>query len=202
MEGRKRKGAIGENRPVCTSAGDGSVLDWKLNPPWIMAVGLLIFAAGVLPGQSQPAAATPQPGNAGRGRAIFEGKGACLNCHRVGDQGSRLGPNLTGVGAQRDSLQELEESILDPDAEIQPSNRFYRVVTPGGETITGRLLNHDTFSVQLIDPKERILTFQKSGLREHGFAKSSPMPSYRGNLTDEELNDLVAYLASLKGSTQ
>ena len=152
-----------------------------------------------------PASSGPEPalpGNADRGRITFEGKGRCLECHRVAGKGSRLGPNLTDVGRLSRRTEELEKSILEPDAEIQPQNRSYRVMTADGETITGRLLNHDTFSVQLIDAREQLRSFQKSNLREYGFLKSSPMPSYRGKLTSDELKDLIAYLASLKGITK
>ena len=69
--------------------------------------------------------------------------------------------------------------MLDPDAEILPENRFYRVVTRDGATITGRLLNHDTFQVLMLDAKEQLRSFDKSELREHGFVKESAMPSYR-----------------------
>ena len=96
----------------------------------------------------------------------------------------------------------MERSILEPDGEILPQNRTYRVVTRDGTTVVGRLLNHDTFSVQLIDSRERLLAFLKSNLREYGFVKNSPMPSYRGKITPQETTDLVAYLASLKGITK
>jgi len=56
--------------------------------------------------------------------------------------------------------------------------------------------------VQLIDSKEQLRTFQKSELREYGFVKNSPMPSYRGKLTSGELTDVIAYLSSLKGITK
>jgi hypothetical protein len=94
--------------------------------------------------------------------------------------------------------EELQRSILEPDAEILPPNRSYRVVTPEGATVIGRLLNHDTFRVQLIDSKGRLLSFVKASLREHGFLTKSPMPSYRGKLTADELTDLVSYLATVK----
>ena len=94
---------------------------------------------------------------------------------------------------------ELQRSLVDPDAEIVDDNRFARVVTRGGETITGRLLNQDSFSIQLFDAKERLLSFTKSDLREYAILKSSPMPSYRETLTTEELADVVSYLRALKG---
>ena len=137
-------------------------------------------------------------GNAGSGAAIVSGKGKCLTCHRIHDSGWRLGPDLTDIGANR-TLEQIQASLVDPDAEILPENRSYRVVTRDGATITGSLLNHDTFQVLLRDQKAQLRSFTKSELREHGFVAASPMPSYRSTLSGEELTDVVAYLASLKG---
>jgi quinoprotein glucose dehydrogenase len=142
-----------------------------------------------------------QPGpDEARGAAIFAGKGACQSCHRVRDTGSRLGPDLTDIGAVR-SADHLQTSLLDPDAEILPENRFYRVVTRDGTVITGRLLNLDTFQVLMMDSKEQLRSIDRSGLREHGFIKASPMPSYRNMLSPAELADVIAYLGTLKGVT-
>ena len=74
--------------------------------------------------------------------------------------GWRLGPDLSGIGQVRRAA-ELEQSVLEPDAEVLPTNRFYRVVTRGGATVTGRLLNHDTFTVQLLDSTEQLRSFRK-----------------------------------------
>jgi putative heme-binding domain-containing protein len=137
-------------------------------------------------------------GDAVRGKTVFEGKGECLNCHRVDGKGSYLGPDLTDVGVTRRAAQ-LERSILDPDAEILPQNRFYRVVTRDGTTVTGRLLNLDTFSVQLMDTNERLRSFSKANLKEFDFVDKSPMPSYQGKLSSTEVADLVGYLVTLKG---
>jgi len=136
-------------------------------------------------------------GDAARGKAAFEGKGNCASCHRVAGIGSRVGPDLTSVG-QRRSARELERSLLEPAADVDPANRFYRVVLKDGSTVTGRLLGHDTFTVQMIDTHEQLRTFSKSDVKERGFVES-PMPSYRDRLTTGELDDLVAYLVSLKG---
>jgi putative heme-binding domain-containing protein len=141
---------------------------------------------------------TSAPGDPVRGKAIFEGKGECLNCHRVKDKGSRFGPDLAEIGAVRRMI-ELERSLIEPNAEILFQNRMVRLVTPDGVTITGRLLNQDTFSVQLIDSKERLLSFQKSSLKEYAFIDKSPMPTYREKLNSGELSDLVSYLVTLKG---
>lgn len=136
-------------------------------------------------------------GDAARGKAIFDGKGTCTSCHRVSGAGSRVGPDLTRIGQLRRAA-ELERSLVDPGGEVRPTGRFYRVVTKDGATITGRLLNIDTFTVQLMDTKERLRSFTKSNLKEHGFMPS-PMPSYKATLNAQELADVVGYLASLKG---
>ena len=137
-------------------------------------------------------------GDATRGKAIFEGKGECLKCHRVDGKGSYTGPDLTDIGVTRRSAQ-LERSLLDPEAEILPQNRSFRVVTRDGTTVTGRLLNLDTFTVQLMDSSERLRSFSKSDLKEFSFVDKSPMPSYRGRLSSSEVSDVVAYLVTLKG---
>jgi putative heme-binding domain-containing protein len=132
-----------------------------------------------------------------KGKALFESKG-CLNCHRVRDHGSRVGPDLSSVGAQRKQA-EIERSIVDPNAEVLPENRYVRAETRDGATITGRILNEDTYSLQLIDSKEKLVSLQKADLRQFEFLKESPMPSYRDKLSGNELSDLVSYLVSLKG---
>ena len=114
--------------------------------------------------------------------------------------GSRLGPDLTDAGTTR-RPEQLHASLVDPGAEILPENRGYRVVTRDGITITGRILNHDTFQVLMMDAKEQLRSFDKSTLREHGFIKESAMPSYRMTLSPQELADVIAYLVTLKGVT-
>ncbi len=73
------------------------------------------------------------------------------------------------------------------------------MVTRDGKSVTGRLLNHDAFTLQLYDSSDRLLSFQKSNLKEYTFIEKSPMPSYQGKLSPQELADLVSYLSSLKG---
>ncbi len=137
-------------------------------------------------------------GDAARGKAIFEGKGNCESCHRVNGNGSRVGPDLSEIGSLRRTV-ELEQSVLEPNAEILPQNRYYRAVTRSGDTITGRLLNEDTFTLQILDSAEHLVSLQRSNLREAGFIENSPMPSYRDKLSSQEFADLIAYLSSLKG---
>jgi hypothetical protein len=83
---------------------------------------------------------------------------------------------------------------------VLPSGRFYRVVTKEGATVTGRLLNIDTFTVQMMDMKEQLRSFTKANLKESGFIPS-PMPSFKSTFNTQELADVVSYLVSLKGRT-
>ena len=139
-------------------------------------------------------------GDAARGRTLFEGKGECMDCHRVNGRGSRTGPDLSTVGKLRRSA-ELEQSLLDPAAEVQANNRFYRVVTADGKEVKGRLLNRDTYTVQLLDWDENLRSFRNEDLREHGFDET-PMPSFRKKMSARDIADLVAYLVSLQGLPQ
>jgi len=139
---------------------------------------------------------TAAAGDRARGRAVFDGKGTCQSCHMVDGQGGRRGPDLSAIGAVRRAA-ELEQSILDPAAEVLPQNRSVRVVTRDGRTIEGRLLNQDTFTVQLLDSAGQLHSFDKSMLRESGFTETA-MPSFRGKLDARELADVVAYLTSLR----
>ena len=137
-------------------------------------------------------------GDTGRGKNLFEGKGQCGTCHAVGGNGSRTGPPLTEIGSFRPAA-ELQRSLVEPDAEIRADNRSVRTVTRDGATITGRLLNQDTFSVQLVDSNERLLSIDRSTLREFVVLKTSTMPSYRDKLSPQELADVVSYLTTLRG---
>lgn len=135
-------------------------------------------------------------GDAKRGHDLFTIKG-CTNCHRVLGTGSRTGPDLSEIGSMR-KPKELDESILDPDADIKPNNRTFKAVTRDGTTITGRVINRDTFTFQVIDSKERLLMLEKAELREFSFSDKSAMPSFKDKLAPAEIADLVTYLMSLK----
>jgi cytochrome c oxidase cbb3-type subunit 3 len=77
------------------------------------------------------------PGDAPRGKAVFEGKGRCTTCHRVDGSGSRFGPDLSDIGQLR-KVPDLERALVDPGADILPANRMFRVVARDGCSITTR----------------------------------------------------------------
>ena len=82
---------------------------------------------------------------------------------------------------------------------MQPINRPVELVTADGTQVTGRRLNEDTYTVQLIDSQERLRSFDKEDLLEFTVLTESPMPSYGDSLNSQELADVLAYLVSLKG---
>ena len=93
----------------------------------------------------------------------------------------------------------LQRTLLDPKAALLPINRSVRAVLRDGTVVTGRRLNEDTYTVQIIDERERLYTFEKAALREYSLGNDAKMPSYEKTLSDAERADLVAYLLSLKG---
>ena len=137
-------------------------------------------------------------GDAARGKAVFEGAGDCLSCHSLAGRGRRAAPDLTAIGNVR-SAGALESTLLDPAANMLPFNRSVRAVTEDGTVIRGRRLNEDTYTIQLIDEQERLLSFDKADLREFTVLTTSSMPSYKEKLSGQELADLLAYLVTLKG---
>ena len=137
-------------------------------------------------------------GDAGRGEQLFRGKGECSSCHRVNGVGPRAAPDLSAIGTTR-SAGSLEQVLLDPTAVMRPTNRPVRLVTRDGTIVQGRRLNEDTYSIQLVDANERLVSLDKADLREFTILTTSPMPSYEETLTAEERADVLAYLLMLKG---
>ena len=133
-------------------------------------------------------------GNAARGWTIFEAQ--CLGCHRVGTTGSWAGPDLTDIGAARTPVA-IQRSLVDPSGGMRPINRPVRAVTADGTIITGRRLNEDSYTVQLVTTDGRLVSLVKRELRDWSVSQTSPMPSYKDELSADGLADLLAYLVSL-----
>lgn len=181
----------------------------------LSVVAFMRSMVGVKPGTVPAAAAAAAPigplppGDAGRGKALFAGKGGCLSCHRAEGEGGTSGPDLSRAGAGRGAgpfrvgpdPATLARAILDPDADIAAGYQMFQVTPKTGAAVRGTLLNHDTFSVQLRDSSQNLRGFLKSDLTDSGFLPS-PMPSYRGRLSTQELSDVVSYLLTLKGQAQ
>lgn len=138
-------------------------------------------------------------GDPARGKAIYEAQGNCGACHIVGGQGGVSGPDLTEIGLRR-SPAYLREALLDPATTLPDGFLLVSVTTADGRQVRGQRLNEDSFSIQLRDSGHRFHSFRKSEIKalkkEFGV---SIMPSYKGAFNAAELDDLVAWLYSLRG---
>ena len=138
------------------------------------------------------------PGDPAAGAVLFRGKGGCITCHMVDGQGGRQGPDLTTVGARR-SLRHLRTAILEPDQWVSPQDWKIQAKTKGGVKVEGIRLNEDTHSLQLLDSNDTLVSVVKSDLEDFRIIKVSSMPPYAGQLSQSEVDDLVAYLYTLRG---
>jgi len=159
---------------------------------------LWILVSAVACGFTLPAMQLPESGDSVKGKALVASHG-CLGCHRISDTGSRVGPNLSEIGARR-TPERLQRSIVAPDEEVLAENRFVEVVLKDGSAVRGKLLNHDAMSVQLLDMKEHLRSFRTAEVRGYTILTKALMPSFDAKLSPQELADIVAYLSSLKGT--
>ena len=139
------------------------------------------------------------PGDPKRGENLYRTKGNCAQCHIVNGEGGSLGPELTEIGARRGAAR-LRSTILDPASVLPEGFLQVRLVTKDGRRITGVRLNEDTFTIQVRDLNGGLYSFVKQDLRElQKDPGKTPMPSFRGALSATEIDDLIAYLVSLRG---
>jgi putative heme-binding domain-containing protein len=139
------------------------------------------------------------PGDAARGKTIYQSKGACATCHIVGGEGGSLGPELSEIGASR-TPEYLRNALLKPGADVPPAYLVVSVGTRDGKTIRGMRITEDTFTLQMRDSANRIYSFRKADLASYRKEfNQSLMPSFENRFTAAELDDLIAYLAGLRG---
>jgi hypothetical protein len=105
---------------------------------------------------------------------------------------------LSDIGTIR-SAGALQRILLDPAANLMPANRGVRAVTRDGKTVRGRRLNEDTYTVQIIDDQERLVSLVKSDLRSLEVVSTSAMQPASKTLESADIADVIAYLLSLKG---
>lgn len=139
-------------------------------------------------------------GDPERGKSLFESHD-CFTCHRVGDKGSYVALNLSDIGLLHPPSY-IERALLDPDSSLAgtPESGQLRIVTKQGRVITGRRLNDDTYTIQLMDDRQNLVSLDRSDLRSVTNVEESPMPSLKGKLTDAQISDLVAYLSTLRST--
>jgi putative heme-binding domain-containing protein len=134
-------------------------------------------------------------GDAAKGAALFREHG-CAGCHPTDGESRGTGPDISNIGVLR-SMASLRRSILAPDDDVSPEYWSLRARTRTGQAIEGRRLNEDTFSYQYVD-KSGLRSVHKLDLAEHTTVRTSPMPAYKSKLTDNDVDHLVAFLATQK----
>ncbi|MGH9840166.1 MAG: c-type cytochrome, partial [Blastocatellia bacterium] len=136
-------------------------------------------------------------GNVAAGEAVFAGKANCTACHMVNGSGSRFAPDLSTIGNLK--AGDLRKIILKPGSREGYQPNFVEMKTKDGKWIKGLRRNEDTYSIQLFDANEELHLLRKKDLAEIKYAEKSIMPAdYGKRLGETELDDLVAYLKSLK----
>ncbi len=207
--GQTAQGGRGPNlaRPTLTRAPDdaaffsllrsgipGSEMDsiWQLNDNEVKLIIAYVRSLGSTPQEKLP-------GDSARGLAVYV-KSNCAGCHIVAGAGTAYGPELTAVGAKR-SAANLREHLLSPGKSAADDFLMVRVTTRDGRKITGIRVNEDSFKIVLQDASGAFHSYRKRDLAE--FKKlpgESPMPSF-ASLSPSDLDDLIAYLASLRGKS-
>jgi len=147
-------------------------------------------------------AALARPGEPERGRKLFldAEKSLCIKCHRIGEQGERIGPELTGVGS-RFARVYIVESILEPSRTIAPSFETVAVVLRNGKALAGVKVAETDKTVTLGDNQGQKHVLTKADIEEGQVSPVSTMPEgLEKRLTEEEFIDLIAFLVSQKES--
>jgi cytochrome c oxidase cbb3-type subunit III len=148
-------------------------------------------------------------GDATKGKEVYDASG-CASCHIIEGQGGDAGPELTKVGSLRGPSY-LKTTLLYPGSDLPQAHFFLEsggmldymhihLVTKAGQAYDGTRVAEDSFHIVIEDAQGNFHSFNKLDLKE--FDKQpgkSVMPSYKDKLSAAQVDDLVAYLAGLKG---
>ncbi len=122
----------------------------------------------------------------------------CRNCHRIAGAGQSVGPDLDGIAKKR-SREDLLESLIEPSRRIEPEHQSHSILTTDGTTITGLLVERSERGTSLRSADGKLHTIAADEIEEARVLGVSLMPAgLVGDMTAEELADLLALLESLK----
>jgi putative heme-binding domain-containing protein len=146
----------------------------------------------------------PLPGDPDKGQLVYR-QAACSSCHIVAGKGGSLGPELSDIGGRR-GAQFLRGALLHPGKDRILTAEGYATYVPvlaatkDGRVLTGLRVNEDTFTIQLRDSNNHLYSLQKSELEALSKLDGSVMPTYEPMLSPSEIDHVVSYLATLKGT--
>jgi putative heme-binding domain-containing protein len=222
---RRDQGPVsGPPGPLLTSPGSALLLARKLGRGELDAArrnAVLAAAAklpngpirdlfeGYLPSDNQrerklgsnprPRAVLALNGDRSRGEKLFWSQPVrCGTCHRIGDRGTPVGPDLSAIGKLR-TREDLLDSLREPSRRIEPKYATYVAATADGVSLTGLLLRRDEKWVVLRDGQNKEIILAAKDVEELRPSRASLMPDGQlADLTAQEAADLIEYLASLK----
>ena len=145
----------------------------------------------------------PALGEVAHGRNYENGRDAfaaaqCILCHRFGDEGGAVGPDLTSISA-RFSMHDILESIIDPSKVISEQYANEELTLKNGDIAVGRIVaeTNDTITVRPSLLAPQLQEIKKGEIKSQQLSKVSPMPpALLSSLSKEDVLDLLAFLAS------
>lgn len=170
----------------------------KSRNPEIQKQAKKLFAGEVL-GPRREIIAAYQPALSAKtdlsaGKRIF--KRECLTCHRLGQEGYEVGPNLATI--KNRTASEILVHVLDPNKEVSPNYLEFVVVTDEGLIETGIIVNETPSSITLKKAENKKVTILRENIDEIKSSGKSLMPEgFEKKIQTQEMADLIAYLLSL-----
>jgi putative heme-binding domain-containing protein len=125
----------------------------------------------------------------------------CANCHQVGGQGARIGPQLDGVGVR--GLDRLLEDVLDPNRNVDQAFRQTTLTLKKGQMLSGLLLKEEGEVLVLADAQGKEVRVAKDEIEERSTSQASPMPgNFAEQIPENDFNNLLAYLLTLQSKAE
>jgi putative heme-binding domain-containing protein len=156
-----------------------------------------------------PAIDNPLPGNVAHGEQVFLGKGQCGTCHMVNGKGGKNGPDLSNIASVRkansiiDALTKADHRIYGNGGthilNLAPIDTYpaVQVTLDSGKTVSGVLVNQDSFSLQMRGDDQQFHSYDKAKLRKISVGASAMPTDYDKRLAPDEFTDLLAFLTRL-----
>lgn len=160
-------------------------------PPFPVSESEARTIAGFLRSLSSSTVEDVIKGDPQSGRKLFFGSAQCSRCHMFSGTGGRLGPDLTLIREQK-KAGDLRKAITEPHEPLRAGFETVEVTRNDGTRIRGTRKYEDTFSIQLMDERERLHLLLKKDLREVHLTRASLMPAIK--LQPVELDNVVAFL--------
>ena len=135
------------------------------------------------------------PSQVGQGKSLFEQN--CGMCHKIGNDGGMIGPQLDGVGNW--GLNALATKVLDPNRNISENFRTYTINLKNGQTRSGLFRREDGQVLVMADQSGEEFTIAKKDISQQLPSNMTLMPDHFGNVLDQsQFNNLMTYLLSLR----